>query len=218
MGQVVCIVIGYFLGAIIQTSYWYGKIKKVDIKKVGSGNAGTTNAVRMMGLKAGIITAFGDICKVFLAALICWGIYGSNAPTTLIFLYSGLGTFLGHNFPFYMGFNGGKGVATICGVIISLWFMPNNCWIMTIIGLVTFFAVLFITGYAAIASLTLVSEFLIEFIIWGATGNLEIHKGDLAQGIVIVIILVALTFFRHRTNIRRLLDHTEYRFDFGKKK
>ena len=216
MGQFVCIVIGYFIGALIQTSYWYGRLKKIDIRNLGSGNAGTTNATRMLGKKAGIITAVGDVSKVFLSALICWLIYSGAAPTTLIFLCSGLGTVLGHNYPFYMGFKGGKGVATTCGVIISLFFMPNNCWIMTIIGVITFFVVLYTTGYAAVASLTLVSEFLIEFIIWGASGNLELHQGDLAQGMIIVIIIVGLTFFRHRSNIYRLLNNTEHRFNFGK--
>ena len=218
MGQFICILIGYFIGAFIQTSYWYGLRKNIDIRKMGSGNAGTTNATRMLGKKAGIITAVGDISKVFLAALICWLIYRDAAPTTLIFLCSGLGTVLGHNYPFYMSFRGGKGVATTCGVIISLFFLPNNCWLMTIIGLVTFFLVLYTTGYAAVASLVLVSEFLIEFIIWGASGNLELHQGDLAQGVIIVIIIVGLTFIRHRSNIARLLNGTEHRFNFGKNK
>ena len=218
MGQIICILIGYFLGAFIQTSYWYGIRKKVDIRQMGSGNAGTTNATRMLGKKAGIITAVGDISKVFLAALICWGIYKDAAPTTLIFLCSGLGTVLGHNYPFYLSFRGGKGVATTCGVIISLFFLPNNCWIMTIIGVITFFGVLYATGYAALASLVLVTEFLIEFIIWGASGNLELHQGDLVQGVIIVIIIVGLTFLRHRSNILRLINHTEHRFDFGKNK
>ena len=217
MGQFICILIGYFIGAFIQTSYWYGIRKKIDIRQMGSGNAGATNATRMLGKKAGIITAVGDISKVLLAAFICWLIYADAAPTTLIFLCSGLGTVLGHNYPFYLSFRGGKGVATTCGVIISLFFMPNNCWLMTVIGVVTFFLVLYTTGYAAVASLVLVSEFLIEFIIWGASGNLELHQGDLAQGVIIVIIIVVLTFLRHRANIARLLNNTEHRFEFGKK-
>ena len=65
MAQIISLLIGYFIGALVQTSYWYGRRKNADIRKYGSGNAGTTNAMRTWGRKAGIITAIGDVAKVF---------------------------------------------------------------------------------------------------------------------------------------------------------
>ena len=213
MAQLISLIIGYFIGAIVQTSYWYGRRKKVDIRNYGSGNAGTTNAMRTLGRKAGIITAVGDVAKVFLSALISWLIFrNSGLPTMLIFLYSGLGTVVGHNFPFFMKFKGGKGVATTAGVIISLFFLPNACWVMTLIGAITFFGVLILTRYASVASLALVTEFLIEFLIWSGSGNTELRGGAHAQGVCIVIIITALCYLRHLGNIERLIDGRERRF------
>ena len=217
MAQILSLIIGYFIGALVQTSYWYGKRQNVDIRNYGSGNAGTTNAMRTLGKKAGVITAVGDILKVFLSALICWAIFrGTGMSTILIFLYSGLGTVLGHNFPFFMKFRGGKGIATTAGVIISLFFQPNALWVMTLIGVITFFGVLILTRYVSLASLVLVTEFLIEFIIWSGSGNTALRGRELAQGICLVIIIVALCYLRHVGNIERLLDGNERRF--GEKK
>ncbi|GEM_PF-7681 len=213
MGQFFSLLIGYIIGAVIQTSYWYGKKRNMDIRRYGSGNAGTTNAMRTMGKKAGVITAVGDVAKVFLSALISWAIFrGTGMPTMLIFLYSGLGTVLGHCFPFYMGFRGGKGVATTAGVIISLFFLPYHCWVMTLLGVLTFFGVLIVTRYASLASLCLVTEFLIEIIIWGAFGNTMLSGSTLAQGICLVIIITAVTYLKHRGNIERLLNGNERKF------
>ena len=217
MVQILSLIIGYFIGALGQTAYWYGKRHNVDVRNYGSGNSGATNMIRTMGRKAGIITAVGDILKVFLSALICWLIFrGTGMPTALIFLYSGLGTIIGHNYPFYMGFKGGKGVATTAGVIISLFFQPNALWVMTLIGVITFFGVLILTRYVSVASLVLATEFMIEFIIWSGSGNTALRGGETAQGICLVIIIASLCYLRHLGNIERLLDGNERRF--GEKK
>ena len=217
MAQIFSLIIGYFIGALAQTAYWYGKRQNVDVRDYGSGNAGATNVIRTLGKKAGIITAAGDILKVFLSALICWLIFrGTGMPTALIFLYSGLGTIIGHNYPFFMGFKGGKGVATTAGVIISLFFQPNALWVMTLIGVITFFGVLILTRYVSLASLVLVTEFMIEFIIWSGSGNTQLRGSGIAQGICLVIIIAALCYLRHLGNIERLLDGNERRF--GEKK
>ena len=217
MAQIFSLIIGYFIGALLQTAYWYGKRQNIDVRDYGSGNSGATNVIRTLGKKAGIITAMGDILKVFLSALICWLIFrGTGMPTALIFLYSGLGTIIGHNYPFFMGFKGGKGVATTAGVIISLFFQPNALWVMTLIGVITFFGVLILTRYVSLASLVLVTEFMIEFIIWSGSGNTQLRGSEIAQGICLVIIIAALCYLRHLGNIERLLDGNERRF--GEKK
>lgn len=203
MSRFLIILIGYFIGALIQTSYWYSKAKKMDIRDHGSGNAGTTNAMRMMGKKAGFITAIGDVTKVFLADYICYLLFKNEMLTMTIFLYAGIGTVFGHIFPFYMKGRGGKGIATVAGVIISLWFLPTNAYIMTLVCAATFFIVLYTTRYAFMASLSMVTAFLIQFIIFAATSSLQISGVNTAEGIILVIIMTVITFVKHISNFIR---------------
>lgn len=210
MVQFFSLLIGYFIGAMIQTSYWYGRMKHIDIRNLGSGNAGTTNAMRSLGKKAGFITGIGDVTKVFLAAFISWIIFkGTGMSTMLIFVYAGLGTLIGHDFPFYMGFKGGKGVATLSGMILSLMFLPVNCWIMSAVCAVIFFAVLFTTKYASLSSLCLTVAFFIQICIFASLGKLPLTGEELPQAIVSILIACIITFFKHRGNIGRLMSGTE---------
>ena len=128
--RVLALVIGYCFG-LFQTSYIYGKIHGIDIRTKGSGNAGSTNTLRTFGAKAGVIVMIGDISKCILACFVVWlifhGSYGSI--DYLLRTYAGLGCILGHNYPFYMGFRGGKGVACTAGFINSI------SWQMTVIGI-----------------------------------------------------------------------------------
>ena len=107
MIRVVCVLIGYIFG-LFQTSYIYGKMKGIDIRKHGSGNAGTTNTLRVMGKKAGAIVLLCDIMKTGLAMTLVRFLfkntYGDILP--LLALYTGAGAILGHNFPFYLHFKG----------------------------------------------------------------------------------------------------------------
>ena len=123
--RILCVVIGYLFG-IFQTGYIYGRLNNVDIRDFGSGNAGTTNAMRVLGKKAGIITYVGDMLKALLAGLAIRGIFGialdcSYVEVFMLVIYAGVGVILGHNYPFYMGFKGGKGIAASSGVVISLF-------------------------------------------------------------------------------------------------
>mgnify|MGYP001492218511 CR=1 FL=1 len=107
MERLVCLLIGYIFG-LFQTGYFYGKTQGVDIRKMGSGNAGSTNALRTMGIKAGMITLLGDCFKCVIAVLVVRGIYGQSHADILplLSLYTGFGAVLGHNFPFYQGRKG----------------------------------------------------------------------------------------------------------------
>ena len=116
MERLICIVIGYLFG-LVQTGYIYGKIKHIDIRKHGSGNAGATNALRTLGWKAGTITFLGDCLKCVLAVIFVRVIFSQSAYVELLAMYSGLGAVLGHNFPFYLNFKGGKGMASTAGLI-----------------------------------------------------------------------------------------------------
>ena len=130
------LIYGYFAGALIQAGYWMGKVNKIDIRDYGSGNAGTTNVMRTLGKKAGIATYLLDAFKAVIAdILIHFLIVPHTAiPEMLLFLYCGLGIVLGHNFPFYLNFKGGKGIAASSGVVISLMLFPKYCFMFTVFG------------------------------------------------------------------------------------
>ena len=120
MSRLLSLLIGYCFG-LFQTSYFYGKLHGVDIRTMGSGNAGTTNALRSLGAKAGLITLAGDVCKCILAVLVMYLLIGKNHPEILPLLkvYTAFGVIIGHDFPFYMHFRGGKGIAATGGMILS---------------------------------------------------------------------------------------------------
>ena len=121
MERIVCLAIGYLFG-IFQTAYIYGKMNGIDIREYGSGNAGTTNALRTLGKKAGAMTLIGDMLKCVIAILIVDAVFKNRYQEILPLLgmYTAAGCVLGHNFPFYLKFKGGKGIAASSGVVISL--------------------------------------------------------------------------------------------------
>lgn len=111
MERIICIVIGYVFG-LFQTAFIYGKLHGIDIREHGSGNAGTTNTLRVLGTKAGLIVLAGDIIKCILAIVLCGLIFDKSHPNEiyLLKLYAAAGAILGHNFPFYLQFKGGRGL------------------------------------------------------------------------------------------------------------
>ena len=122
MIRLLCLLVGYFFGAF-QTAYVYGKMHGIDIRTMGSGNAGTTNTLRVLGTKAGLIVLLGDVLKTMLAiAVMRFCIlpnFNVGDAEYLYILYTAAGAILGHNFPFYMQFKGGKGIASTFGLILS---------------------------------------------------------------------------------------------------
>ena len=124
--RVICLVTGYLLGSIIQAGYWYGRFKHIDIRKYGSGNAGTTNVMRTLGKKAGMTTYLFDALKPIMCMAIIHFVFGNkNGNELLLMMYGGLGVVLGHNFPFYLNFKGGKGIAATSGIVLGLLFYPT---------------------------------------------------------------------------------------------
>ena len=103
MERIFCIAIGYVFG-LFQTAFFYGKAHGIDIRQHGSGNSGTTNALRVLGTKAGLIVFAGDCLKCMAAVWLVRLTFGTGHPDTvyLLCLYAGMGAILGHNFPFYM--------------------------------------------------------------------------------------------------------------------
>ena len=141
MERIICLLIGYACG-LFQTAYIYGRMHGIDIRTVGSGNAGTTNALRVLGRKAGAIVFLGDVLKTVIAVLIVRLIFGAAYADSiyLLIFYAAAGVILGHNYPFYLGFKGGKGIAATAGMIIAL-----GRWEFVLVGAVVFFATFFNT-------------------------------------------------------------------------
>ncbi len=111
MERIICLVVGYAFG-LIQTGFIYSKIKHTDIRNHGSGNAGTTNVLRTFGAKGGAITFLGDFLKAVIPVLIVGFIFREQGieAVKMYQMYTSLGVVLGHDFPFFMGFKGGKGI------------------------------------------------------------------------------------------------------------
>ena len=163
MVRVICLVIGYVFG-LFQTAYIYGRLHGIDIRNYGSGNAGTTNTLRVFGTAGAII---------------------------------------GHNFPFYLKFKGGKGIAATAGLILS--FHPY----LIPMGLILFFGAFFITHYVSLGSLLVYAGFMIETVILGQMGVFGMTQPRLNEMYVILALLTVMAFWKHRENIKRLLSGTE---------
>ena len=199
-----CLVVGYVFGCF-QTGYFYGKSKGIDIRNYGSGNAGTTNTLRVLGKKAGYITYLGDALKaIFAILLIKYVIYGQliipSMDFHLLLAYTGLGVAFGHN---YLNFKGGKGIATTSGVMLALDIRIG------LIGIIGFFIIFFATRYVSVGSLYMSIVFPICVLVF--------YPGEWHLFIVSVVFWL-MAWMRHRENIKRLMTGTENRFERKKKK
>ena len=210
--RVICIAIGYVFG-LFQTSYIIGRLHGIDIRDHGSGNAGTTNMMRTMGTKAGILTFLGDCFKCVFAVVLIRLLFGSRYSDIipLLALYGAAGVILGHNFPFYLQFRGGKGIAATVGIMIS--FHP----VIAVLGIITFFATFFITHYVSLGSLLLYVGLVIETIVLGQMGCFNMAQSALYEMYILMFLLAVMAFWRHRGNIQRLLSGTERKTYLSKK-
>lgn len=208
MVRILCILIGYVFG-LFQTSYLYGRLHGIDIREHGSGNAGTTNALRTLGKKAGVITFFGDALKCLFAVLLVKWLFGPSYDTpedqmsVLLGMYGALGAILGHNYPCYLKFRGGKGIAATGGLIISL--DP----ILTVIALALFGGAVAITRYVSLGSILVVLELVIGVVVYGVLGKWGLSGPHLYEMYAIAAFLTGMALWRHRGNIKRLLNGTE---------
>ncbi len=218
--RILCLLGGYCFG-MIQTSYIYGRMNGIDIREHGSGNAGTTNALRVLGKKAGIIVFFGDLLKGFAAAVVARLIFNQICPNEvyLYIAYAGFGTILGHNFPFYLKFRGGKGIAATGGVICG--FLDP---ILILSAALVFFGLCIITKYVSVASICLVISFFIEYTLSAINErySFDLSNGDskaaMIESIIIVGIMTVMAIYRHKANIKRLINHEENKLFSSKKK
>ena len=200
--RIFCLAFGYLFG-LFQTGYIYGKVNHIDLRKHGSGNSGTTNALRVLGWKAGLIVFIGDFLKTVIPCLIVRVAFaGREDMLYLLILYTAFGVILGHNFPFYMGFKGGKGMAT-AGLLVSI------DWRITLICLVIFVVTVGITRYVSLGSILVVTAFLICAVYWGSRGDYHLGSRYLNEFYGLAALVTGMAVWRHRANIGRLLHGTE---------
>ena len=213
MIRLLCVVIGYVFG-LFQTAYFYGKSKGIDIREHGSGNSGTTNALRVLGTKAGLIVFAGDCLKCIFAVVLVRIFFGKTYQDMiyLLCIYTAAGAILGHNFPFYMGFKGGKGIAATAGFVLSFHptFIP--------VGILLFFGPFFITHYVSLGSLLVYVGFVTQLIISGQLGLFgDMSQAHLNEMYVVAFLLAVMAFWKHRANIVRLIHGEERKTYLSKK-
>ena len=205
--EIIIIFCSYLLGSI-PTAVWIGKIfYKIDVRKFGSGNAGATNTFRTIGSKAGISVLIIDILKGFIAVkLVLLSGIDPNTNAWINFkIVLTVVALIGHIFPIFARFKGGKGVATLLGAVIAI--AP---WAAAI-AVVVFVIVLTVTKYVSLASMFAVTSFPIVVIY-----ILKLESNSLICFSILVAILLLAT---HHKNIERLINKKEVRFDiFSKSK
>lgn len=211
MVRILCLLIGYLCG-LFQTSYIIGKLHHTDIREHGSGNAGTTNALRTFGKKAGALTLLGDCVKCMAAMLIVRAVFGKSYGDILplLSLYGAFGCILGHNFPFYLNFRGGKGIAASVGMLLAF------DWRLLVICAIVFFSIFFTTHYVSLCSLAAYSIALIFMVLFGQLGIYGMDTPHRIELYLVMLVMTILAFWRHRANIKRLMSGTESKIYLGK--
>lgn len=177
----------------------------MDIRQMGSGNAGTTNTLRVFGAKAGLIVFVGDVLKCAIAVVAARLLFGGSRPDILylLMLYGAAGAILGHNFPFYLGFRGGKGIAATAGLIAAFHpaFIP--------MGIVLFFSVFVTTHYVSLGSLLIYAGFMVQLVVMGQMGVFGMDQAALLELYAVGGFLTVMAYVKHRANIGRLLKGEE---------
>ena len=211
VARLTALAIGYAFG-LFQTGYLYGKSKGIDIRSEGSGNAGTTNSLRVLGVKAGLITFLGDLFKAILAVALVHFLFREKYPQAVkvLELYAGFGAVLGHNFPFYLKFQGGKGIACTSGMILAV------CPLAAPFCLFLFITSIAVTRYVSLGSILVVCSYLAQVLLFGQIGYLGVASEYLLEFYVVSACFTAMGLWRHRANIRRLLTGTENKFGVKK--
>ncbi len=189
-----CAVIGYFMGCF-STGIILGDMAKIDIRKYGSKSTGTTNVIRVMGFKMGLMTFIGDFIKAVIAVLLGMMIGACDGG-----LIAGLLSVIGHNWPVFYGFKGGKGIA--CSTAVLLLNVPLEGAISAAMAI----SVIYLSRYVSLGSLSL---------LFSAAVILPFTRGLWPVG-AWALLLFIFAVYRHRTNIQRLMRGTESKFT-GKK-
>jgi acyl phosphate:glycerol-3-phosphate acyltransferase len=194
------LIIAYFIGAI-PTGFWAGKmLKGIDIREHGSKNMGATNVMRVLGKGPGIVVLLIDILKGILPLTVVPNLLGITDPLVLVFI--GAAAVAGHNWTIFLGFKGGKGVATSLGVLIGLAIQISGIRPVLLIVVGVWIVVFASTGFVSLASILAATALPILMVTYNAPFPIK----------VLSILLCVFIVLRHRSNISRLLKGQENRF------
>ncbi len=189
MGYFLAALIGYLVGCS-NMAYWISRIKKVDIRANGSGNLGASNATVLLGWRVGVIVAVHDIGKAVLSVLLVKLLFPELEYVGAV---AGVSTVLGHIFPFYLKFKGGKGLASFLGAIAIL------NWKVGLVMVVLLVLVTLVTDFISLGTLSV--SLGAPAGIWLITGNWIVP--------LILSVATMVIFFKHLENIRRILNRQE---------
>ena len=212
VAYIIMAAIAYLIGSINFSVIISKKMAGFDVREKGSGNAGSTNVLRTVGKKAAIITLVCDILKgvvSVLIALLVGAIAGESANSAIVVEIAALAVVIGHTFPVFFGFRGGKGVATSLGVILIV------NWKIALICLVFALALMALTRMVSLGSISASVLFavLTMFIRDSYIGGIDFDFSFIIFG----ILLAALVIFNHRSNLKRIINGTENKLNFKKK-
>ena len=204
--RIVAVAAGYLFGTF-QSGYLIGRAHGIDIHEHGSGNTGATNVLRVLGVKAGLLVLLLDALKAFIPCMTIRIIFRDDPYQMVYLVYAALGVSLGNNYPFWLGFRGGKGVATMAG-----WTVAWDPFTF-LAGIVVFAIVAFSTRFVSLGSIMASLVLLTGSVIYGyRMYDVPFQNPVFIEFFILVSILTALVILRHQSNIRRLLKGTENRF------
>ena len=201
-------IVAYLIGSISFSVIISKKMAGFDVREKGSGNAGATNMLRSVGKKAAILTLLGDALKGVVAILfaIIVGAIAKSADKSLLVQIAGILVVVGHTFPVFFGFKGGKGVATSLGVLL----MTN--WKIGLICLVFALVLMAVTRMVSLGSIG--AAVLFPVLVLFIHTNFTISEGS--SYFIYSVILAAIVIFNHRANVQRILNGTENKLSFKK--
>jgi len=195
--------IAYLIGSF-PSGYIAGRAHGLDLRKEGSGNIGATNALRVLGKRTGYLVFAADIFKGWLAVIVAFliGTFAAPAQTIPFGVLGAISCVVGHMFPVWLGFQGGKGIATSGGIMLALF--PIEVFVF---GLVAWLLLFFTTRYVSVASLAAAIALPVGSIVMLGFGRCDWLRVGIAA------IMCALAVWRHKGNIQRLLAGTEKKFE-----
>ena len=205
---IIVTLVAYLLGSISFSVIISKKMAGFDVREKGSGNAGATNMLRSVGKKAAILTLLGDALKGVVAVLfaILVGAIAKNSDKSLLVQIAGILVVVGHTFPIFFGFKGGKGVATSLGVVLT------TNWKIGLICLVFALILMALTRIVSMGSVG--AAILFPVLVLFMPTNFTISDGS--SYLIYSIILAVIVVFNHRSNIKRILSGTENKLSFKK--
>ena len=198
------VALGAYLIGSIPSGYLAGRAKGIDLRKEGSGNIGATNALRVLGKKWGYLVFAADIFKGWFSVTLAYALANRYAPdqVTAAGILAALFVVVGHNFPVWLGFKGGKGIATSGGIMIALF----PIWTF-LVAFAVWMALFYGTRYVSVASIAAAISLPVTTWLLALAGKCDWLL------VPVAVLMAILATWRHKSNIHRLLAGTEKKFD-----